>query len=298
MDIVEHNGNTVQEIQPIAPTVANLRTYLKVPDGKTPPVTFIREPGDIKIDIKDAQNFTVSGTKINDQFQKMQSEILELQKKAMQGLAPDQQQVVLKQVIGSIYGYVKENIQNPTGEQLFLSIASQLDPKQVQEVLKDARPAFKEKDQVKSLLKIVDSKGKIASSGQYQDVELVDPNGVKASLSAHVGKSKYVLIDFWASWCQPCMQEMPNVLSIYSKYKAKGLEIVGISLDKDKESWLNAVKENNMTWPQLNDVDGKATQIYGVQSIPHTILVDQTGKIVADNLRGEEIEAKLSELLK
>ncbi|OJU43199.1 MAG: hypothetical protein BGN96_02000 [Bacteroidales bacterium 45-6] len=269
----------------------------KVPDGKTPSMTFVREPGDIVIEEKAQQGYTVSGTKTNDQFQKMQSDVLALQQKASQVTTQEQQEALIKQIVGVVFAYAKENMQNPTGEQLFGSIAYQLTSTQLKELLTNARPAFTQKEQVKMLQKSVEAKEKMLSSNQYQDVEVVDVNGAKVSLSAYVGKSKYVLVDFWASWCRPCIEEMPHVVAAYAKFKSKGLEVVGISVDKDKESWLKAVAENRMSWIQLNDANGNASQIYAVQSIPFTLLIDQTGKIVAQNLRGEALEAKLSELL-
>lgn len=269
----------------------------KIPDGKTPSMTFVREPGDIAIEEKGQQNYTVSGTKTNDQFQKMQSEVLALQQKATQITTQEQQEKLIKEVIGVVFNYAKENMQNSTGEQLFGSIAYQLTSAQLKELLKNARPSFTGKEQVKMLQKSIEAKEKMLSSNQYQDVEAVDINGAKVLLSAYVGKSKYVLVDFWASWCQPCIQEMPHVVAAYSKFKSKGFEVVGISVDKDKQSWLKAVAENKMTWIQLNDANGTASQTYGVQSIPFTLLIDQTGKIVAQNLRGEALDAKLSELL-
>lgn len=270
----------------------------KIADGKTPSITFVREPGTIEVAVTDIQNYTISGTKINDQFQKMQSDVLALQKKASQVTTQEQQAELVKQLIGAVYNYTKENMQNPTGEQLFSSIAYQLSADQIKELLKNARPAFAQKDQVKMLQKSIEAKEKMIASNQYQDVEMVDINGTKTALSAYVGKSKYVLIDFWASWCQPCIQEMPNLVAAYSKFKPKGFEVVGVSVDKDKESWMKAIKANKMTWIQLNDIDGAASQLYGVQTIPYTLLIDQTGKIIAQNLRGEELETKLNELLK
>lgn len=269
----------------------------KIPDGKTPAMTFIREPGDIVIEVKEQQNYTVSGTKTNDQFQKMQSDVMALQQKAAQVTTQEQQEALVKEVVGAVFAYAKDNMQNPTGEQLFGSIAYQLTSAQLKELLKNARPSFTEKEQVKMLQKSAEAKEKMLSSNQYQDVEVVDANGTKVSLSAYVGKSKYVLVDFWASWCQPCIQEMPHVVAAYSKFKSKGFEVVGISVDKDKESWLKAVTENKMSWIQLNDANGNASQTYGVQSIPFTLLIDQNGKIVAQNLRGEALDAKLNELL-
>ena len=125
------------------------------------------------------------------------------------------------------------------------------------------------------------------------------PNDKDLALSSLRGK--VVLIDFWASWCGPCRKEMPNVKRAYEKYKSKGFEILGVSLDKDRSAWLEAISKEGMTWPQVSDLkfwQSEACQIYAVQSIPYTVLVDKEGKIIATDLRGAELDKKLAEVLK
>ncbi len=112
-------------------------------------------------------------------------------------------------------------------------------------------------------------------------------------------KGQVVLIDFWASWCGPCRQENPNVVRMYNKYKTKGFEILGVSLDRTKDAWLRAIEADNLTWHHVSDLRGwtnEVAQLYGVTSIPHTVLVDAEGKIVARNLRGASLEAKLESI--
>lgn len=109
------------------------------------------------------------------------------------------------------------------------------------------------------------------------------------------------MIDFWASWCGPCIQEMPNVVEAYKLFKDKGFEIVGISLDENKADWVAATKKLEMIWPQMSDLKGWKSDLskpYNVQSIPFTLLVNEKGEIIAENLRGSELVNKLSELLK
>ena len=125
------------------------------------------------------------------------------------------------------------------------------------------------------------------------------PNDKDLALSSLRGK--VVLIDFWASWCAPCRKELPNVKRCYEKYKNKGFEILGVSLDKDRSAWLEAISTEGLTWPQVSDLkywQSEACQIYAIQSIPYTVLIDKEGKIIATDLRGADLDKKLAEVLK
>lgn len=118
-------------------------------------------------------------------------------------------------------------------------------------------------------------------------------------LSEYVGKGNYVLIDFWASWCMPCMNEMPNVKRCYDKYKKKGFVVVGCSLDQRDSDWRRAIKNNKLNWPQLCDFGGwygAASKAYKLEGIPFSLLCNGAGKVVAADLRGEELQAKLEEI--
>lgn len=135
--------------------------------------------------------------------------------------------------------------------------------------------------------------------GNAPDFELSTAVGKKVKLSDF--KGKVVLIDFWASWCGPCRKENPVVVALYSKHKAKGFEILGVSLDDDKDAWMSAVKEDGITWTQVSDLKGWESSIaalYQVEGIPATFLIDKGGKIVAKGLRGKELDMKVGELLK
>ena len=131
-----------------------------------------------------------------------------------------------------------------------------------------------------------------SSNNQYTDIALPGVQGQTVKVSDYVGKNKLVLIDFWASWCGPCIRELPHVVKAYDLYHAKGLEIVGVSLDKDKASWLAAIEQTGQKWPQMSDLKGwdcAGAQIYGIQSIPANVLIDEHGKIIARDLRGEDL---------
>jgi peroxiredoxin len=130
------------------------------------------------------------------------------------------------------------------------------------------------------------------------EINLPSPDGTTIALSSL--KGKVVLVDFWASWCGPCRKEMPNVVKAYAKYKNKGFEIYGVSLDQDKERWVQAIKQDGITWPQVSDLkqwDCEPAKQYGVTSIPATFLLDKEGKIIAKNLRGDELEKKIENAL-
>jgi peroxiredoxin len=135
--------------------------------------------------------------------------------------------------------------------------------------------------------------------GTAPELTMNDVNDKPFSLSQLRGK--YVLVDFWASWCGPCRGENPNIVAAYNEFKDKNFTVLGVSLDKDKASWLNAIKEDNLTWQHISDLkywSSAAVGLYGLDGIPYNVLVDPQGKIIASDLRGEGLHNKLAELLK
>lgn len=136
---------------------------------------------------------------------------------------------------------------------------------------------------------------------KFTELEMNDLEGKPVKLSQWAGKGKCVLIDFWASWCGPCRQEMPNVVANYKKYHDKGFVIVGVSFDSKGDAWKKAVSELGMTWPQMSDLKGwesAGAKAYGITSIPASVLLDGEGKIIGMNLRGEALGEKLAEIYK
>lgn len=127
---------------------------------------------------------------------------------------------------------------------------------------------------------------------KFIDLTLPRLEGGEASLSSFVSNNKVTVIDCWASWCGPCMAEMPNIAMLYRKYHSLGVEVVGVSFDEDQRDWNNTVRIHDMIWPQLGELkgwDNQFAQAFGVNAIPHTIVINQKGEIVARGLRGEKL---------
>lgn len=289
-------------------TVGKFEDMVGYDDSAFPPVNFVLEPGTIKFSY-DKSNISVSGTPTNDELNKVYEEISKIlavrnemiaSGKTGQEAAEEYRQRVepiSKELHNVTYNFTKANMDNQVGEFYFQASLGMFTKEQINELVQLSDSTFRNRNRIKTFIESINRV--IPEVGQpYRDVRLVDSNGNTVPLSDYIGTNKYVLVDFWASWCAPCIEEMPALARIYSKYKPQGLEIVGVSVDDDRTKWLDAVKAYKMSWVQLADASTEATEIYGIQTIPHTILIDASGTIIAKDLRGAELENRLAELLK
>ena len=193
---------------------------------------------------------------------------------------------------------IRENSDNMIPVFFIKDLAYSMDYEELREIC-NPKNAYYNHSSMELPKKLLASLEKRGTGKMFKDMTLNNINGQVRKLSDWVGRGQYVMIDFWASWCGPCRQEMPNVVANYKKYHDKGFEIVGVSFDQKEDAWKNAVKQMGMEWPQLSDLKGwkaAAVDIYGVRAIPASILIDGTGKIVALDLRGEKLGKKLREI--
>ena len=280
---------------------------------------FFLEPGNIEVLIDaESGNQHVSGTPNNDALQALydEAEILEEEAEeiedkirvtlAAQGDASEfyaQMGELQDRYTTILIKSIEDNADKIFGYQQLLDNYSMLEPEDVMRLLEKLAPTFGS-DPLLQQMAVVTSSQMATSLGQpYIDFEgaLLDKKygfDKTAKLSDYIGKNKVVLLDFWASWCTPCLNEVPNLKAAYNRFKSMGFEIVSVSVDDGTDEWIKAVKDNGMNWVQLwngEDMENSAAAKYLISAIPTTFLIDSEGTIIGRNLRDKELEEALAD---
>lgn len=264
----------------------------------------------------------IGGTVNNDAFQRfiddteaLNDEAMEIDDKlritlASQGDASDlyEQMNDLEQRFKAILCQsIKDNATTAFAYRQLMDYYSNLEPEETMDLLEALAPTFGQDMAFNQLTSMISAQLRTSLGQQFIDFEttVLDKKygfSGKAKLSDYVAKNKIVLLDFWASWCTPCVNEIPYVKEAYNKFKSKGFEVVSVSVDDGTDEWIEAVKKHGMNWVQMwngdEDIDNSAAIQYFVNAIPSTFLIDSDGTIIGRNLRGKELEEALEDYFK
>ena len=276
---------------------------------------------------RDSRNVKVTGSPINDLYQQYMVSLIPLQKKygeldrkyleeyhrpAMEGVFNVREGIAIvrkmdvlrKQMQQLRWDFLKNHGNSVVGIQaaldILLSAGSSYTKEEINNVLNTITPVLHDDVAYQVLKEQAENMYPVAKGEKYTDIELTNEEGTSVRLADYVKSGQYNMLEFWASWCGPCMREMPNVVKLYNECKGKNFEIVGVSLDQKRDAWLNAVEKNKMKWIQVSDLKSWATlpvKLCNVSAVPYTVLVDPDGKVIALNLRGEELINKVKEVL-
>ena len=277
---------------------------------------FFLEPGQIKVDLKLGQMAFALGTPNNNAYESFMSdmkaledEYSEIARSSQNPELTDAQREEIKAQMGSFeekfYQAIKNSISDNAGNNFGLhnlcNYYNIYEPEELAEVIESYVVTFPTNARLQQIKQRNDLVLETAAGKQFKDFEMADTEGNMHKLSEYIAANKVTLVDFWASWCGPCRAEMPAVKAAYEAFKDKGFGIVGVSLDSNKEAWTAAIKNLGADWAHISDLKGwncEGAKLYGVSSIPATVLVAQDGTILARNLRGDAIREKLAEILK
>lgn len=283
---------------------------------------FIYENGEITVvyDKDKTENTKVTGTESNDSFMTFREQTKPVEEKMKRFQEENNEKMMQAQMSGDETAmnelreeYMKiadelsevsknfvENNKNFASLMMLgqLHQNKQITDEELIEIYNGMDDSLKATKVGKDIQELVNNAAKLAIGQPAPDFSAPTPEGTEASLKENLGK--VTVIDFWAAWCGPCRKENPNVVRIYEKYKDQGLSIIGVSLDRDKDAWLKAIADDGLTWTQISNLayfNDPIAKEYNINAIPATFILDADGNIAAKDLRGQELEDKIAELL-
>lgn len=273
-------------------------TPVLLSDGFEPFALIFLEPGKIKVSGNIAEGMIrVTGTISNDRSAEFDDSYNAFMERFFAAEEPDVDAFITES--GRLSeDAVDRNLDNFFGLYMLSEVEKKWSAERTIKKLDEFPEKIRENSYARKLRELAETKRRTEVGQPYMDITLPDPAGSEISLSSFTGSGKYVLVDFWAGWCGPCIAELPYLKSAYTKYRGKGFEIFGVSLDNSQEEWKRSMEENKMTWINVfHDSDQNVIGDYSVSSIPANFLIGPDGNIIAKNLRDTQIEKTLSEYL-